>query len=105
MSGFDAIAHEQVSLDIFEEMEEQHEQWGEQNHPDGTHPGYAQEANKRKAGNNWCAQHGYLTWAGILLEEVYEAMAETHPGTLREELLQVAAVAGSWAAAIDRREQ
>ena len=36
---------------------------------------------------------GTITWTDILLEEVFEALAETDPARLREELVQVAAVA------------
>lgn len=43
------------------------------------------------------------SWDGILLEEVYEAIAETDEAKIREELVQVAAVAAAWIEAIDRR--
>jgi hypothetical protein len=36
---------------------------------------------------------GNSNWANILLEEVYEAFAETDPEKQREEMIQVAAVA------------
>jgi malonyl CoA-acyl carrier protein transacylase len=44
-----------------------------------------------------------VTWEHILTEEHYEAMAEEDPTRLREELIQVAAVAVAWVEAIDRR--
>lgn len=42
-------------------------------------------------------------WALVLLEEVLEALAEHNEQRLREELIQVAAVAVRWAGAIDER--
>lgn len=41
------------------------------------------------------------TWHAILHEEVMEAFAESDPARLREELLQVAAVAIRWIDALD----
>ena len=43
------------------------------------------------------------TWALVLLEEVLEALSESDPQRIREELVQVAAVAVRWAGAIDQR--
>lgn len=45
---------------------------------------------------------GHGTWADILLEEVAEALAEDEPARVREELVQVAAVAVKFIDAIDR---
>ncbi|TIH26025.1 NUDIX hydrolase, partial [Subtercola vilae] len=42
-------------------------------------------------------------WQDILLEEVFEAFAESDTSKLRTELIQVAAVAQQWVEAIDRR--
>ncbi|MEY9934267.1 hypothetical protein ABH926_008932 [Catenulispora sp. GP43] len=39
----------------------------------------------------------------MLLEEVYEALAEVDPAALRAELVQVAAVAAAWVEDIDSR--
>jgi hypothetical protein len=61
--------------EVQDERRRQDAKWGEQNHPDGT----------------------------IALEEVFEALVETDPAKLRDELLQVAAVAVAWVEAIDRR--
>lgn len=49
------------------------------------------------------AHEGRCTWAHVLDEEVAEALAETDPGRLRFELLQVAAVALHWVSNLDRR--
>jgi hypothetical protein len=43
------------------------------------------------------------TWGDILLEEVFEAMAEDDPIKLRAELIQTAAVAVAWIESIDRK--
>jgi len=45
------------------------------------------------------------TWEMILLEEVWEALAETDPVKLRAELIQVAAVAVAWVEDIDSRHE
>lgn len=50
------------------------------------------------------ADSGVLTDRDVLLEEVYEAMAESDPALLRAELIQVAAVCAKWIYKIDHRE-
>lgn len=94
-----------VAVEIDDEMDDQVYQWGEQNHPDGTRSDtisrfFAESAREACAE---AASRGQLTWKLILEEEVREAFAETDPSLLRGELIQVAAVAASWAEAIDRR--
>lgn len=95
------------------------EKWGEQHHPDGTGPqvpftagvaymhelaARARRATKAAAGEiAGLKNHGPLTWRHILLEEVFEALAEADPFNLRTELIQVGAVAVAWAEAIDLR--
>jgi hypothetical protein len=46
---------------------------------------------------------GECTWTHVLLEEVFEAVAEDDPAKLREELVQVMAVAGRWLETLDAR--
>lgn len=90
--------------DVEDEQYRQIAKWGVQHHPDGTSAAYAVP---RDAARNTCdrATHeGRLTWRHILKEEVMEAFAETDPGELRTELVQVAAVALSWVNDIDSRE-
>lgn len=82
-------ARESALEDVWDERDRQDEKWGEQNHLD-------------------------LTWNAILMEEVGEAAQEVLTtafgaaakghGDLREELVQVAAVAIAWIEAIDRRQ-
>jgi DNA-binding PucR family transcriptional regulator len=92
-----------VLAEVAAERRRQDARWGEQNHPDGAGPAYAEEASRRREECERAAEAGQLTWRHILLEEVAEAGAEHEPKRLREELIQVAAVAVAWAEAIDRR--
>lgn len=91
--------------DVLDERERQDDKWGDQSHlPDGT--AYDDSAEIREMARELtdeAAREGTLTWSAILLEEVYEAMAESDPVKLRAELVQVAAVAVAWVEAIDRR--
>jgi hypothetical protein len=108
---------------VRDEREAQDRKWGEQNHPDYdphdipevVRSEYAFRAERWKEINAQRAESGCevkarrpdaacTAWDGVLLEEVYEALAETDPAKLRAELIQVAAVAMTWAEAIDRRQ-
>ena len=92
------------------EREQQDHKWGEQNHPDGT--GSDLQVMGRSAGA-WsvllrqdcqaAADRGDVTWFKVLLEEVFEAGAETDSKRLMEELFQIAAVCVAWIQAINRR--
>lgn len=78
--------------------------WGEQKHADGTGP---DNANARELADGYRALNDYdpaeKTWQTILLEEVYEALAESDPARLHAELVQVAAVVAAWVRDIDTR--
>lgn len=92
--------------DVGEERYRQYLKWGEQNHPDGT--GFDDWAYHRDLAQLECrtaSDDGDVTWAHILLEEVYEALAEDNAQALRAELVQVAAVAVQWIELLDRRSQ
>lgn len=54
---------------------------------------YLSEANRLKKTNDYRDERGILGWDTILLEEVYEALAERDEDAQEAELLQVAAVA------------
>ena len=71
----------EVLEEVMEERKRQDELWGEQNHED-------------------------RIWLAILVEEVGEVANDINERSkeLREELIQVAAVAVSWVESIDRRE-
>jgi hypothetical protein len=106
-SGLVAPATTAVLKDVADERGRQDAKWGEQNHPDGTGPVERQFAvEQANAYRDICdtrAEMGLLTFADILLEEVFEALAESDPEKLAIELVQVSAVAVSWVEAIKRR--
>lgn len=91
-----------VLVEVREERERQTETFGEQNLPNGTSVTYASQANAYRANTDTAAKLGGLSWRHVLVEEVFEALAEIDPVALRAELVQVAAVAVSWCEAIDR---
>lgn len=95
-----------ILKEVADERYRQDRKWGEQNHPNGTgskiFEDYAGIA-KRKC--DTAAKNGSLTFAKILEEEFWEALAESNPQALRTELIQVAAVAVGWVEAIDRKKQ
>lgn len=98
---------DQIITDILAEFDRNNARWGDQSHLlDGT-----SEAHFRRAADHHrqqCqtqARYGTVNWGDILLEEVYEALAEEDPVKLRAELVQVGAVALAWVEAIDRRQQ
>lgn len=90
---------------VDQERQAQLAKFGDQKHPDGT--GY--DGSSRHA--DFWRQHcqdafadGEGTWGHVLLEEVFEAIAESDPTALRAELLQVAAVCAAWIHDLDRRD-
>ena len=109
----DAPHAENGSLaEVAAERARQDAKWGEQNHPDGTGPTnwwpglfrrpMSDAAQIAKQQVNFDARTGRLTYAGVFLEEVFEALCEDDPARLRTELVQVAAVAVAWVEKIDR---
>ncbi len=93
ISVLDEVHYERISQD---------DKWGQQDHPMGTHTAYANRADELKKLNDHLAKTGGITWRDVLLEEVYEALAEIDPVKLRAELVQVAAVAVAIVENIDR---
>lgn len=102
--------------------------WGDQRHPDGTGTdatlggmtmtylaNMLKDLNDRRSTHHYpLIPAGWSTagadpadngphWLPILLEEVFEAGAETDPAKLRDELIQVAAVCAAWINDIDQR--
>ncbi|HET6917266.1 MAG TPA: hypothetical protein VFH56_14325 [Acidimicrobiales bacterium] len=94
-----------VTREVIQERVRQEAKWGEQNHPDGTGPTIPtlNAAERARYECDYAHRNGNGTWRHILYEEVAEAFAEIDPKRLREELIQVAAVAVAWVEAIDRR--
>lgn len=101
------IAIEAISAEVTAERLNQVERWGQQDHPssygESDRRSYERTANYWKQINDARVNLESLAWDGILLEEVYEALAEIDPLLRREELIQVAAVATAEVEAIDRR--
>lgn len=98
-----AIPAKSVMHDVLHERVSQHERWGQQDLPYGT--GGAHWVAKARHAKEMCElarDHGNLTHRHVLIEEVYEAFAESDPVKLRAELIQVAAVATKIVEQIDR---
>lgn len=96
----------QILTEVEKERRRQLELCGEQHWPDGNVPGngfWQAKAAALKAANSSMAEIGAITWQDILFEEVAEAFAEALPNRIREELIQVAAVAVAWVEDIDSR--
>lgn len=88
------------------ERDAQDEKWGVQNHPNGT--GMLGDVERADSARHVCEvmfRNGMGSWRDILHEEVQEAFAEHEPDKLREELIQVAAVALAWVENMDRGGQ
>lgn len=112
------IALEHVLSEVMDERCRQQAKWGQQNHPDGTggEPGPSRSADssdrlqalRREHAEasrvlcNHVFREGRGTWRHILREEVDEAIAEDDKARLRQELVQVAAVAVAWIEKLDR---
>jgi hypothetical protein len=94
MSVYDEIAAERARQD---------ERWGEQNHPLGASPVFAPNADAARRECDAAAASGTVTWRHIVLEELWEALAETEPGAARGELVQLGAVVVAMIECIDRR--
>ena len=90
--------------DLLSERYRQLQKWGPQQHPDGTGGTLSDitaDAYRAECEANFAA--GVGTWRHILLEEVYEALAESERDALRKELVQVATVAVAWIEDLDNR--
>lgn len=116
----------QFAEEIDAERQRQLQKFGEQHHPDidprdipfVTHSYFRYKAQIHREVNEERAtpsrtigrcsrcpegDHTHTAWDVILLEEVYEALAESDPTKLRAELIQAAAVCAAWIADIDSR--
>lgn len=98
-----------VLKEVAEERQLQDIRFDEQNHPivsptygQSSRDFYHNEALLWKLTNDQRFKSGDLAWDGILLEEVYEALAESDPKKIRAELIQVAAVAVAAIECLDR---
>jgi hypothetical protein len=108
-----AYATVPVLAEVRAERARQDARFGRQDHPDGTGPGrdnlvrlaytIGEAADAARQATDRALSRGEVTFAQILAEEAFEALAETDPARLRAELIQVAASAVCWIEAIDRR--
>jgi len=90
--------------DVYAERVRQITKFGEQHRKDGTGgPVMQHKADEARACCEYLAKHGGADWRAVLLEEVFEAMAEDDPVKLRAELVQSAAVCVAWVEDIDSR--
>lgn len=82
----------------------QDDQWGVQSHPNtnAVARSFIADQYDIKRSVEADSQNGRCTWAHILLEEVAEAVEETDPQRIREELVQVAAVCVAWVEDLDQ---
>ena len=94
---------ERVLADVAAERAAQDRLWGVQELPDGTGPAHGPRAQAAQEECAAAARRGDLTWRHILAEEFFEALAESDAASLRQELVQTAAVAVKWVQSIDRR--
>lgn len=87
------------------ERQRQLEKWGHQNHADGTRSSSddAVHADLYRGITEELARDGRLTWRAVLKEEVAEAFAESDPGKLVTELIQVMAVCSAWIEDVESR--
>ncbi len=100
------FATQAVLDDIASERRAQHEQWGDQVLPMGTSKSrHGRNASNFQAICRGKAETGDLTYSDILLEEVFEALAEEDPLKLKDELVQVAAVAVKMVELINREQE
>ena len=99
---------EAVLEEVANERGAQDERWGQQDHdvvktPDVL-PLYENAAKRYRLNNDRDSAEGRYSWDGILLEEVYEALAATPDSEDQEvELIQVAAVCVAMVECIRRR--
>lgn len=102
----------QIMLEVAAERVSQDDKWGApKDVPNGTGAdatllGYSfiELRNMVQSFVDTAAERHTSTMAAVLLEEVFEALAEDDDVRLREELVQVAAVAAKWVRIIDERK-
>lgn len=86
-----------IANKVWDERKRQIAKWGLQHRPDGTNPrGWEFALLNARATYERNLVNGELTWVDILREEVFEAFAAPNTENLKEELVQVMAVAASW---------
>lgn len=101
----DNFTQQCIAEEVLGERESQIAQWGDQKHPlvfsESDRLRFAKQADLWKQINAARVVEGSLTWDGILLEEVYEALGEANPDLGRAEFIQVSAVGQAIVESID----
>jgi len=99
-----AMLDRSIAEDVLAEHERADAKHGAQTDlPDGTSPDFVALADFARTSCQQSFARGEGTWADILAEEFFEALAEEDPAALRAELVQVSSVAQRWIRAIDLR--
>lgn len=106
MSGVFHASGSRVIGDFVRERQRQNEKHPETDgFPDGTSVAYRLACDMARKACDVKAEVGVCTWVDVLKEEVLEAFCEEDVVKLREELVQVMAVAGRWIEALDARPE
>ena len=95
-----------VLREVHIERERQDKLFGEQNHKDwkdSSRAGPFMALLEAREEYDEDERTGQMNWTSILAEEVLEAFTAESEKELREELIQVAAVAVAWIECLDRR--
>lgn len=93
-----------VLLEVAAERARQDATWGQQDHigVDAFVEYGVPSAASARAACATASAGGTVSWAHILVEEVAEALEAPSTADLRQELVQIAAVAVAWIESIDR---
>lgn len=79
--------------------------WGRQSRLDGTGASFRGMADLFRSACETAAAGAFgASWRHVLLEEIYEALAEHEPDRLRAELVQAGAVIVAWIEDLDERK-
>jgi hypothetical protein len=97
----------QIISDVIAERFRQDEKWGEQNHLLVREEDIEVSKEMEVIYKQLCDFHeaiGTITWYDILMEEVFEAFAESDKDKQRQELIQVIAVGVVMVECLDRKQ-
>jgi hypothetical protein len=105
MSAWSQVERDHIDFAILRERARQHQKWGDQSHLlDGTggpHAKMMAEAYRERCDAAFERFQG--TFAHLLLEEVFEACAESDPDLLMLELIQCGALIRQWIEVLHKR--
>lgn len=95
---------ELIYTEIIKERQKQDEKWKEQNHPI-VNKEVKRNFISEQSAKDWCdaaSQEKCLTWGHIIIEEIAEALNAPNKESMREELIQCAAVIVAMIESLDR---